>query len=54
MVKGRIALLGRGKFSGEKGQRLPATGDQLLEDAADVGFRCISSQGERGSGMRIG
>ena len=50
-VESEVPLLGRRKFCGKEGKRLPMTTDLLLEDTTDMRGGCIGGEGERSTGM---
>ena len=53
MIKSGVALLRRGEFGRETGERLPGPLDLLLEDSTKVGIRGIGGEGDRGGGVRM-
>ena len=52
-IKSGVALLRRGEFGREKGERLPGPLDLLLEDSTNVGIRGIGGEGDRSGGVRM-
>ena len=53
MIKSGVALLRRGEFGREKGERLPGPLELLLEDSTDVGIRGIGGETDRGGRVRM-
>ena len=53
-IKSGVAMLSRGEFGREKGERLPGPLDLMLEDSTDVGIRGIGGEGDRGQKKRKG